>query len=281
MATTTGGQLTGGHVSGLAQTHRKDPWWIGPAATAGGLGLWGIYYFVAAFMGKYYAAGPYISPFYITYTHPATPTDMSPGYAWFGYWPDNWPLFLPPALLLGALPGMFRMTCYYYRKAYYRAFFGMPPGCAVGPVPHDYGGETFLLVFQNLHRYTLYIAIALLPLLYLDAWNGLWWDGRPGFGVGTLLLTANAVLLSGYTFGCHAWRHLVGGKLNCFSCDGGAEARHGIWSRVSWLNERHQEFAWGSLICIALCDVYIRLVSMGAIPDVNTWHGVTWIGDFH
>jgi hypothetical protein len=164
---------------------------------------------------------------------------------------------------------MFRMTCYYYRKAYYRAFFGMPPGCAVGPVPHDYGGETFLLVFQNLHRYTLYIAIALLPLLYLDAWNGLWWDGRPGFGVGTLLLTANAVLLSGYTFGCHAWRHLVGGKLNCFSCDGGAEARHGIWSRVSWLNERHQEFAWGSLICIALCDVYIRLVSMGAIPDVK------------
>jgi hypothetical protein len=271
---------TGGHVTGLGQTQRKDSWWLGPALTAGGLGLWGLYYFVAAFMGKYYAAGPYVSPFYITYIHPASPEDMSPGNAWFGYWPDAWPLLVPPALVLGVLPGMFRMTCYYYRKAYYRAFFGMPPGCAVGPVPHDYGGETFLLVFQNLHRYTLYIAICLMPLLYLDAWNGLWWNGRPGFGIGTLLLTANAVLLTGYTFGCHAWRHLVGGKLNCFSCDGAAEARHGIWGRVTWLNERHQEFAWASLICIAVCDIYIRSVSMGFIPDLNTWHGVTWIADF-
>ncbi|MCB9685370.1 MAG: succinate dehydrogenase [Alphaproteobacteria bacterium] len=272
---------TGGHVQGLGATMRKDAWWQGPALTAGILSLWLVYYAFAAAQGKYYSAGPYISPFYIAYEHPASVTDMSPGYAWFGFWPDSWPAFFPPALVMGALPGMFRMTCYYYRKAYYRSFFGMPPGCAVGPVPHDYRGETFLLVFQNLHRYTLYIAIALLPLLYLDAIKGLWYDGRPGIGLGTVLLGANAVLLTGYTLGCHAWRHLVGGKLNCFSCDGASEARHGLWGRVTWLNERHQQFAWSSLIMIAICDIYIRSVSMGVIPDINTWSGVTWIGDFH
>ncbi len=272
---------TGGHVTGLGATQRRDAWWQGPALTAGLFTLWLVYFFFAASQGKYYSAGPYISPFYIGYTHPASVTDMSPGYAWFGYWPDAWPALIPPALIVGGLPGMFRITCYYYRKAYYRAFFGMPPGCAVGPVPHDYRGETFLLLFQNLHRYTLYIAIALLPLIYLDAARGLWFDGRPGIGLGTVLLIANAVLLTGYTMGCHAWRHLVGGKLNCFSCDGASEARHGAWTWVTWLNERHQEFAWASLICIAMCDLYIRLVSMGTIPDLNTWSGVTWIGNFH
>lgn len=270
----------GGHADGFATTNRTDNWWIGPAITAGALSLWLLYYFWAAFQGKYWAAGPYLSPFYLTYTHPSSVTDTSPTYAFWGMWPAWWPALITPAFLLGPLPGFFRITCYYYRKAYYRAFFGMPPGCAVGPRTMDYRGETMLLLFQNLHRYTLYIAILLLPILYFEAAQGFFWEGRFGVGLGGVLLVLNCVLLTGYTFGCHAWRHLIGGKLNCFSCDGISEARHGAWRITTWMNQRHMQFAWSSLTAILFADLYIRMVSMGVIPDVNTWHGVTWITDF-
>jgi hypothetical protein len=271
----------GGHVEGLGTTQRKDNWWVGPAVTFGVFTCWLIYFFWAASQGRYFSAGPYVSPFYITFHGAEDPMVREPTAALFGYWPSAWPNWLSPALIVGALPGVFRITCYYYRKAYYRAFFGMPPGCAVGPVPmSDYRGETGLLIFQNLHRYTLYIAILMLPLLYLDALWGTVWQGQVGFGVGTVILMVNAVLLTGYTLGCHAWRHLIGGKLNCFSCDGVSEARHGAWSFTTWLNRNHMQWAWASLLWIAFADIYIRLVSMGIVPDVNTWSGVTWVGDF-
>ncbi len=272
---------TGGHAEGFGSTQRTDSWWVGPAATAGGLSLWLLYYSWAAFQGKFWAAGPYLSPFYITYTHPDSVTDTSPAYALWGYWPEAWPALIPPALILGFMPGAFRITCYYYRKAYYRAFFGMPPGCAVGPHRMNYQGETGLLIFQNLHRYTLYLAIALLPVLYYEASLAFFWEGRLGIGIGSLVLLVNCILLTGYTLGCHAWRHLVGGRLNCFSCDGISEARHGAWGFTTWLNVRHMRFAWMSLYWILFSDLYIRLVSMGVLPDLNTWHGLTWITDFH
>ena len=41
-----------------------------------------------------------------------------------------------PALLVLPFPLTFRLTCYYYRKAYYRAFFWSPPACRQGrPAP--------------------------------------------------------------------------------------------------------------------------------------------------
>ena len=83
----------------------------------------------------------------------------------------------------------------------------------------------------------------------------------------------NVVLLSCYTFGCHSWRHLIGGKLDCFTCDGAIKSRHGAWKKVSWLNSHHQAFAWLSLFWVAGSDVYVRLVSMGIIHDFNTWGG--------
>ncbi len=268
---------TGGHLAGFGDTHRRDAWWVGPVLTVLGLGVWLLYYAWAALQGEYYAAGPLLSPFYapLLFADPSRAGAAAAEHAFFGSWPAWWPAFIPasPALLIGFLPGVFRMTCYYYRKAYYRAFFGMPPGCAVGPVPHDYRGETGLLLIQNLHRYTLYIAIALLPFLWFEALRSFVYEGQVGIGLGSVLLVVNAALLSGYTLGCHAWRHLVGGRLNCFSCDGGAEASHKAWSFTSWLNVRHMPFAWASLGWILLCDAYIRLVSMGVIQDPNTWSG--------
>ena len=60
-------------------------------------------------------------------------------------------------LIILIIPLGFRMTCYYYRKAYYRSFWMSPPACAVPdktPVATSrrYTGETrFPLILMNAH----------------------------------------------------------------------------------------------------------------------------------
>jgi hypothetical protein len=271
----------GGHVEGFMQTWRTDDWWLGPALTLAGLGGFGIYMTIVAWMASYYVAGPYLSPFY------SPPLFIQAGQAgggtvdqaWLGAWPSFWPSWLPasPAFWIIPLPTMFRGTCYYYRKAYYRSFFGLPPACAVGPMSYGrYEGETFLLVFQNLHRYTFYVALLLLPCLFYEAFRAMVWGGQLGIGLGTVFLFVNATLLTLYTFGCHSLRHLVGGQLNCFSCDAQSQFRGGVWKRVSWLNARHMQFAWASLLWFMATDIYIRGISLGFFPDINTWEGLSW-----
>jgi hypothetical protein len=207
-----------------------------------------------------------------------TPASGYPGsvpleLSWFGAFPSWWPAFLPqsPAFFLPGLAIAFRFTCYYYRGAYYKAFAMTPPNCAVKGVSKRYRGERTMLVFQNLHRYTLYGAILLLFFLWWEGLAAFFRDGRFGIGVGTVVMVMNAALLTGYTFGCHSWRHLIGGRLDCFTCDGRPTAGYGIWKRSTWLNERHMLFAWLSLVWVAFTDFYIYLVSSGAIRDLNTW----------
>jgi len=104
------------------------------------------------------------------------------------------------------------VTCYYYRGAYYKAFWADPPSCTVGEPRKTYLGErSFPLILQNVHRYFLYLALVFLVILTRDVWDAFWFDGRFGVRVGTLVLLANLVLLSSYTTGCHSFRHLVGG----------------------------------------------------------------------
>jgi hypothetical protein len=276
----------GGHQSGFLKTFRTDTWWVGPTTTIAVLGFFGLYMTVVACMASYYHAGPYLSPFYspLLFVKEGVNGGAPVGDALIGPWPSWWPSFIPasPAFFIIPLPTMFRGTCYYYRKAYYRSFFGWPPACAVGSMeyPGAYKGESGLLLFQNLHRYTFYIALLLLPFLWWEAAKAFMLDGSPGIGIGSILLTVNAGLLTLYTFGCHSFRHLIGGKLNCFSCDAESEARGSAWLGASWLNARHMNFAWASLIWFLVTDIFIRLLSLGAIPDVNTWHGVTWMGQF-
>ncbi|MDB4278853.1 succinate dehydrogenase [Deltaproteobacteria bacterium] len=239
------------------------------------LTLFSIYVTWAAFQGENYYANPYLSPLYspVLYTDPSAVGSAPLAHAWLGAWPSWWPSFLPasPALLILFFPGVFRFTCYYYRKAYYRAFTGSPPACAVNPVTSGtYRGETAWLIFQNLHRYALYFAVAYIFILYYDAFISLFRNGEFGIGVGSVVLFLNATFLGGYTFGCHALRHLVGGGFDCMSC-GEETVRYGAWKRVSWLNARHNRFAWMSLVWVGFTDVYVRMVSMGVITDLNTW----------
>lgn len=268
--------LPGGHELGLGRTVRTDQWWLAPLLTFLGLAGFILYSTWAALQGSHYWYGSYLSPFYSPLIFiDSTAAGSAPlEHAWFGTWPQWWPDFLPasPAFLILAFPGAFRFTCYYYRKAYYRSFALTPPGCAVGPLPRkNFRGETFFLLFQNLHRYALYFALLFILILYYDAFRAFFRDGKFGVGVGSLVLLLNATFLASYTLGCHSFRHLIGGGLDCFTCDGVAQARHKAWKRVSLLNRHHMLFAWISLFWVGFSDLYVRLVSMGVWMDWSTW----------
>jgi len=243
--------------SGFGKTLRRDAWWAGPLATFVVLTAFIVYATFRAFEGVNFRTGPYLSPFYSPYI------DTS--------WAKGWPIPVTGAMLILAGPGSFRFTCYYYRKAYYRAFAMDPPACAVGESRgHKYKGERGLLIFQNLHRFTLYVAIFFLACLWHDAVVGLigWKDGVH-VGIGTLVLTMDAFLLSGYTLGCHAFRHLVGGNVNSYSTATLGGLRHSLWKGVTKLNQNHMAWAWTSLFGVALTDFYVRCVSSGLITDVR------------
>lgn len=252
---------------GLGATTRRDAWWATPLAVCAGLSTFVIYATWAAFQGEHYYFEPYLSPFY------SPEIFGDPNRSWLGARPGGWPVWLPfsPAFLILWAPVGFRLTCYYYRGAYYKAFWADPPSCAVGEPRKSYRGEQrFPLIVQNVHRYFLYFATLLLVVLAYDVWEALWFadpvtgQSRFGIGVGTLILAANVTLLSGYTFGCHSLRHLIGGCRDCVSESPGGGAGYAC---VSALNRRHMLFAWLSLCCVGLADLYVRLCSMGVWSD--------------
>jgi len=180
------------------------------------------------------------------------------------------PAWFSPAILILWIPLGFRATCYYYRKAYYRFYFADPPGCAVGePTIHRrYSMEASLpFILQNLHRYFLYLAFIPLFFLWIDAFTSFRLDGAWRIGLGTVILTFNALLLTGYSLSCHSLRHLVGGKIDCFSCSRNTQIRHGLWQRLTSLNRHHMAWAWISLLTVTFADVYVRLLALGVITD--------------
>lgn len=248
-------------------TMRPDAWWIQPVAVFLGLSAFIVYSTWAAFQGNHYAFGNYLSPFYSPELFGDSP------HALLGPKPSWWASWLPwsPAFLILWAPGGFRLTCYYYRGAYYKAFWADPPSCTVGEPRKSYRGErSFPLILQNVHRYFLYLALVFIVILSLDAWRALWFEDPVtgartfGVGVGTLVLTVNVILLGGYTLGCHSLRHLVGGGLNVLSR---RPARKTAYACVSCLNRRHMLFAWLSLFWVGFSDFYVRMLSMGVFTD--------------
>lgn len=262
------------------RTLRRDRWWLQPAITASVLLSFVVYSTWAAFQNSDYFAKPYLSPFYSpciasvcnharnvanashNWAQPAQHLQHVPNVGIIGTW---WPI--TPALWILIVPLGFRMTCYYYRKSYYRSIWASPPACAVGEPHKKYSGETkFPLIMQNAHRYFFYLGLILNAILTYDAviafqdWKGNWGHA----GLGTLIMVVNAVLLWAYSLSCHSCRHIVGGRLKHFS-------RHPIrfkfWGVVSKLNAKHMQIAWASLVFVALTDVYIRLLASGTFHD--------------
>lgn len=261
---------------GFGDTARQDRWWVQSLVVFCVLSAFVVYTTWAAFQGVNYFAhqggAHYLSPFY---------SPLLYGQAGEPYWigegrPSWWPGFLPfsPAFLILIGPAMMRFTCYYYRGAYYKAFWADPPGCAVGEPRKGYLGERkFPLVMQNIHRYVFYPAAAFVVVLTWDAIHATQFtvtaaDGttstRFGIGLGTIVLALNAFLLGGYTFGCHCARHQIGGYLNSLSK---RPIRAKCYACVSALNKRHMLWAWVSLFWVALADVYVRLVAQDIITD--------------
>ena len=234
---------------------------MAPLLTAIGLTAFGVYSIYVGALGDNYlythGGARYISPFYspdlkslglhITFT-----------YAFFVMW----------------VPLGFRLTCYYYRKAYYRAFFLAPPGCAVAGIQRArYKGETKLpFILMNFHRFFLYLSTIVLAFLWYDAIRAFLFKGADGslhfgMGLGSLIMLVNVILLSSFTFGCNSLRHLIGGKLNCFTCSPAARTRHRLWRWVTGFNHHHMALAWISLGGVMLTDLYIRLIASGAFTD--------------
>jgi hypothetical protein len=251
---------------GFGQTMRRDTWWAVPAIVFTILSAFVVYATWAAFQGRHYTYGPYLSPFYSPEVFGDSP------HAWFGPKPAIWPAWLPfsPALLILPFPGLFRFTCYYYRGAYYKAFWADPPSCTVGEPRKAYRGEnSFPLVLQNVHRYFLFIALGFIVALAHDVWKAMWFvdpvTGHVGFGigVGTIVLAVNVVLLGGYALGCHSLRHVIGGKRDELTSDTRATA----YRCVTCLNTQHLAWAWCSLISVAFADIYVRLCATGVWTD--------------
>jgi hypothetical protein len=248
-------------------TARRDAWWIQSAVTFTVFAAFIVYSTWAAFQNAHFESGPYLSPFY----SPLLFGDS--GHALFGVSPPWWPPFLPysAALLILWAPGGFRFTCYYYRGAYYKAFWADPPGCAVGEPRKSYLGErSFPLILQNVHRYFLYIALAFLLFLSYDVYKATQFTDAAtgvtsfGIGLGTIVLALNVVLLSGYTLGCHSLRHMVGGYLDRLAR---RPMRRSVYHGVCTLNRGHMRWAWASLFGVAFADIYVRLCSMGIWVD--------------
>jgi hypothetical protein len=259
----------------FGETTRRDAWWLPSLLTFLGFSAFIVYSTWAAYTSANYEYGPYLSPMY-------SPLLFGPSaHSWFGgpEQPAWWPSFLrySPAVLVLWGPVGFRLTCYYYRGAYYKAFWADPPGCSVGEPRKRYLGERwFPLVLQNVHRYFLYVAIGFIAVLSYDAWVAMWFPvdgstalvpGAPtefGIGLGTLVLIANVVFLACYTFGCHSLRHLAGGMLDVMSR---RPVRRNAYRCVSCLNRWHMNWAWISLIWVGFTDLYVRLCAMGVWSD--------------
>jgi hypothetical protein len=262
---------------GFGETTRPDSWWLQPLVVFLGFSAFIVYSTWAAFQGvadmhnhtcSYWYGGNganYLSPFYSPEFWGTSPHAIGKLPSW---WP-GWAPFSPAFLILWA-PAGFRFTCYYYRGAYYKAFWADPINCAVGEPRKKFLGEhSFPLIIQNIHRYMFYVAALFIVILSYDAWLGMWFTDATGkehfgIGVGTIVLTLNAVFLGLYTFGCHSLRHLVGGFLDSKSK---APTCAKAYNCVSCLNHRHMIWAWISLFWVGFTDVYIRLCATGHLND--------------
>jgi hypothetical protein len=248
------------------RTLRTDPWWRAPLIVFILLSLWVLYALVRTvsqrnfFVEQYHYLSPFSSPC-VSASCPEQAQDFG---AWFGHFPP----FVPLAILVLPFLLGFRLTCYYYRRAYYRSFWASPPACAVAEPHKGYSGETkFPLVFQNLHRYFFAAAVIISLINTYDALRAFTGkNGGVGIGVGTVIMVVNVLLLWAYTVSCHSCRHIIGGRVRSFSR---YPMRYRAWTFVSKLNARHMQLAWTTLATLFLTDLYIGLVASGTISDLR------------
>src|SRR2546427_4145396 len=177
-----------GSVAGapaVRNPHSSRPNWLYPTLVVVVFSAFIVYGVVVGLFDPSGRFGPYLSPFF------------SPEiYLRVGGF------LIPPGIWIAPFPLAFRLTCYYYRKAYFRGFLWHPRSCAVTE-PHrgTYRGETRFWIFNNLHRFALYAIVIQMLVLFFDAIAAFYYKGALHLGVGNAILVVNLLLLSGYTFG--------------------------------------------------------------------------------
>ena len=257
---------------------RKDSWWWSPLGFVALFSAFGLWVTFRAFENAHYSTlvnaaalfqgqgldiPNYLSPLY-------SPT-LDPHLIIAGW-------HVSPAIYILIFPLSFRLTCYYYRKQIYRGYLADPVACAVpepGPLANmrfkKYTGErAFPFIAMNFHRFAFYAAAVFIVLLWKDTIDAFFFQDANGhfhFGVhvGSLVFLINILLLTAYTFSCHSWRHLIGGSTDCYSCSVTSKTRYGMWTKISFLNEKHGLWAMLSLVSVALTDVYVFLATSGLI----------------
>lgn len=263
------GVFSPGRARISAKTLRTDNWRSAPNWTAVLLYFFIAYTVVRLFMNSDYFATKYnyLTPVY----SPCISASCVPGASDFGHWLPKFPVGLPLAILIIPILAGFRTTCYYYRKAGYRSLWMSPKACAV-PEPHgSYSGENkFPLIVMNYHRYFFWLAGVLLLVNTYDVVKAFHPEGHTfGFGLGSLIMLVNLVMLWLYSLSCHACRHAVGGRINNFSKH---PLRYRMWTGVSRLNPLHGNFAMASLVTVITTDAYIMAVSAGWFSDLRFVH---------
>lgn len=264
------GVFSPGRAQISQRTLRTDNWLKSPILTDLGFAAFIIYATVRAFQRDHFFVEKYhyLTPFY----SPCVSVKC-------GEASDFWPQLLPGTGLLSLVPYavltlpfllLFRLTCYYYRGAYYRSVWQAPTACAVAEPHATYTGETRLpLIIQNSHRYFFYIAGIISVINTYDAIVAFHSEDGPGgfgFGLGNLVLLGNVVMLWVYTLSCHSCRHVTGGRLKHFSKH---PVRYWIWTQISKLNTKHKQYAWITLGTLMFTDFYVALVASGVISDLR------------
>ena len=219
-----------GRADVRARTLRTDRWWLQPLLTVAALVAFIVYSSLRAFEDANYFSAPYISPFYSPCLTTACEGDTFPELF-------SGPSFLSPALYILVVPLGFRLTCYYYRKAYYRSFWLSPPACAVAE-PHAHvhrrdplpaglpeRAPVLLLPGPGLQRRPHVRRRAGVPRRATS--SGSTWGSARSCSL------VNAALLWLYSLSCHSCRHVVGGRLKHFSAH---PVRYRAWTLVSRLN---------------------------------------------
>jgi hypothetical protein len=255
------------------RTLRRDNWRLYPITTFVIFTAWVVYATIRAFWGaafyvpQYHYLTPFYSPCLNDICNGVTVDGHTGDAAEFGtFLPAGTRGWIPFAIITLPFLLLFRLTCYYYRKAYYRSFWAAPQACAVREPHGKYTGERrFPLIGQNLHRY-FWMAAFLISVINtwdaIRAFHGK--DGGFGIGLGTIILVANVVLLWLYTLSCHSCRHIVGGRLKNFSKH---PLRYRMWGWVSKINQNHGTYALITLGSLVVADAYVAFVAGGVFSD--------------
>ena len=119
--------------AGIARkTLRTDRWWMSPLRVDLGFAAFLIYATARGLQQGYFFVPKYhyLTPFYSPCVSKACGQASD---FWPQILPDVW--WLPYAALSLPFLLLFRLTCYYYRGAYYRTVWQSPTACARGRAP--------------------------------------------------------------------------------------------------------------------------------------------------